>query len=149
MRRLDCHDRIKQVKSSYQTALQTVTVLIGFVENQPRLLGDHNLNLSEMRALVAELHDVVSSAVPEGALGFRSALHHTFEGVLSHADHERYSLSETERMLFVLPRLVESLVHGAAHQTRAALSRSDAWNEAIRTVLVYVNSCQGSATKHY
>ena len=97
----------------------------------------------------AELHEIVSSAVPESALGFKNALHHTFAQVLSRADQRRYSLDETERMLFVLPRMVESLVHGAVHQAPAALSRDGARNEAIRTVLVYVNSFQGSARKHY
>ena len=52
-------------------------------------------------------------------------------------------------MLFVLPRMVESLVHGAAHQARAALSRDGATSEAIRTVLVYVNSFQRNSPKHY
>jgi AcrR family transcriptional regulator len=69
----------------------------------------------------AELHESVSSAVPEGALGFKNALHHTIGRVLSRADQKRYSLDETERMLFVLPRMVESLVHGAS--TRRAPSR--------------------------
>jgi AcrR family transcriptional regulator len=96
-----------------------------------------------------ELHEVVSSAVPESALGFKNALHHTFRRVLSRADQERYSLDETERMLFVLPRMVESLVHGAARQARAALLRDGAGNEAIRAVLAYVNSFQGSTAKHY
>ena len=96
----------------------------------------------------AELHEIVSSAVPEGALGFRNALHHTFGRVLSRADQRRYSLDETERMLFVLPRMVESLVHGAVHQVHA-LSRDVVRSEAIRTVLVYVNSFQGTAPKHY
>lgn len=105
--------------------------------------------LVNVHAEIAELHEVVSSAVPESALGFRSALHHTFGRVLSPADQDRYSVDETERMLFVLPRMVESLVHGAAHQARTALSRDGATSEAIRTVLLYVNSFQGSAPKHY
>jgi AcrR family transcriptional regulator len=105
--------------------------------------------LVNVHAEVAELHEIVSSAVPESAPGFKNALHHTFGRILSRADPERYSLNETERMLFVLPRMVESLVHGAAHQARAALSRDGARNEAIRAVLVYVNSFQGSAPKHY
>jgi AcrR family transcriptional regulator len=87
----------------------------------------------------AELHDIVSSAVPDGALGFRNALHHTFGRVLSRADQKRYSLDETERMLFVLPCMVESLVHGAVHQVRT-LPRDVVRSEAIRTVQVYVNS---------
>lgn len=105
--------------------------------------------LVNVHADIAELHEVVSSAVPESALGFKNALHHTFGWVLSRADQNRYSLDETERMLFVLPRMVESLVHGAAHQARASLSRDGAKSEAIRTVLVYVNSFQSSAPKHY
>ena len=87
----------------------------------------------------AELHEIVSSAVPEGALGFRNALHHTFGRVLSRAEQTRYRLDETERMLFVLPRMVESLVHGAVHQV-PTLSRDVVRSEAIRTVQVYVNS---------
>jgi AcrR family transcriptional regulator len=105
--------------------------------------------LVNVHAESAELHELVSSAVPESALGFKNALRHTFGRVLSRADQERYSLDETERMLFVLPRMVESLVHGAAHQSRAALSCDGAGNEAIRAVLVYVNSFQGRAPKHY
>lgn len=97
----------------------------------------------------AELHEIVSSAVPESALGFKNALHHTFGRVLSLTDQDRYSLDETERMLFVLPRIVESLVHGATYQAPAALSRDGAGSEAIRTILVYVNSFQGSEPKHY
>jgi AcrR family transcriptional regulator len=96
--------------------------------------------LVNVHAEAPELHEIVSAAVPEGALGFRTALHHTFGQVLSRADQKRYSPNETERMLFVLPRIVESLVHGAVHQARAALSGDVARSEAIRTVLVYVNS---------
>jgi AcrR family transcriptional regulator len=81
----------------------------------------------------ADLHDLVASAVPQNARGFANALHQTFGRVLSRADDpERYSLDEIERMLFVLPRMVESLVHGGAHH--------GARSEAIRAVLVYVNS---------
>ena len=88
--------------------------------------------LVNVHAEGAELHEIVSSAVPESALGFKNALHHTFGWVLSRADQERYSLDETERMLFVLPSMVESLVHGAALHARAALARDGAGNEAIR-----------------
>lgn len=105
--------------------------------------------LMYVHADVAELHEIVSPAVPESALGFKNALHQTFGSVLSRADQERYSLDEMERMLFVLPRMVESLVHGVAHQTGSALSRDGARNEAIRTVLGYVNSFRGSAPKPY
>lgn len=95
---------------------------------------------------LGELHEVVTSAVPQGALGFKLALQRTFEQVLSRAEPE-YGRDETERMLFVLPRLVESLVHGAAHQ--AAASRDRAANEALRAVQVYVESCRGAATQRH
>jgi AcrR family transcriptional regulator len=101
--------------------------------------GELVQGLVNVHADAAELHEIVSSAVPEGALGFRNALHHTFGRMLSRPNHKRYSPDETERMLFVLPRMVESLVHGTAQQARA-LSRDGARHEAIRTVLVYVNS---------
>jgi hypothetical protein len=101
-----------------------------------------------VHAEVGELHEVVSSAVPRSALGFKEALHHTFGRALSHGDPQRYSLDETERMLFVLPRMVESLVHGAAHHARTALSRDGVRDEAIRTALVYVNSFQRRAPRH-
>jgi AcrR family transcriptional regulator len=96
-----------------------------------------------------ELHDIVSSAIPESALGFKNALRHTFAQILSRPEHDRYSSGETERMLFVLPRMVESLVHEAAHPARAALSPDDARTEAIRTVWVYVKSFQGVGPQHY
>jgi len=58
MKLLDCHNAIKQVKSNYQTALQTVNVLIGIVVELPQLLYNHNLDLTEMRSLALNLHDV-------------------------------------------------------------------------------------------
>ena len=101
--------------------------------------------LTNAHAKLEEVHELASSAVLESARGFRHALHHTFERVLS-GDPERYRL-QSERMLFVLPRLVESLVHGATQEAR--LSRDTAKSEAIRTVLLYLNSCEGSASRHY
>lgn len=95
---------------------------------------------------VAELHDAASSAVPESALGFKSALHHAFELALSRADAERYTLDEAQRMLFVLPRIVESLVHGAGP---ASLSREVARSEAVRAVSLYVKSRPGGAAHRY
>lgn len=104
--------------------------------------------LVQTHAKVADLHEVVSSAVPASALGFETALHHTFGQVLSGGDEDRYSRDEIGRLLFVLPRLVASLVHGTVHEV-SALSRDAARNEAIRTVLVYVDSFRSSAPAHY
>lgn len=95
---------------------------------------------------VAELHDAASSAVPESALGFMNALHHAFERALSRADAERYTLDEAQRMLFVLPRIVESLVHGAGP---ASLSREVARSEAVRAVSLYVKARPGGAAHRY
>jgi hypothetical protein len=58
MRRLDCHDSIKQVEFSYETALQTVTAMISLVEKQPAYLRIYHLDLNHMRTLAQELHDL-------------------------------------------------------------------------------------------
>jgi len=105
--------------------------------------------LANVHTQDAELHELVSVAVPESAGGFKRALHATFEQVISPSKQDRYAADETARMLFVLPHMVEALVHGVAHQNRAVISRNAAKDEAIRTVLVYLNSCQGGHTSHY
>jgi AcrR family transcriptional regulator len=105
--------------------------------------------LADVHAEDAELHEIVSAAVPEGAQGFKSALQATFEQVISPAEQDRYTPDEAKRMLFVLPHMVEALVHGVAHQKQAVISRDGAKDEAIRTVLVYLSSCQGGPPSHY
>ena len=97
----------------------------------------------------AELHEIVSGTMPEGTHGFKSALQTSFERVISRADQDRYTPDETKRILFVLPNMVEALVHGVADQNRPVISRNAAKDEAIRTVLVYLNSCRGGHTSHY
>jgi AcrR family transcriptional regulator len=105
--------------------------------------------LANVHAADAELHEIVFAAVPEGAHGFKTALQATFEQVISPGDPERYTPDEAKRMLFVLPHMVEALVHGVAHQKHAVISRDSAKGEAIRTVLVYLNSCRGGRSRHY
>jgi AcrR family transcriptional regulator len=95
--------------------------------------------LANVHAKDAELHELVSVAVPWGQGGFRSALCTTFEQVVSPTRQDRYTADEAERMLLVLPQLVEALVHGVAHQ-KQALARARAKDEAIRTVAVYLSS---------
>ena len=51
-------------------------------------------------------------------------------------EQDRFSPEAVQRMLFVLPHMVEALVHGVAHQQQA-ITRGGAKDEAIRTVLVY------------
>lgn len=98
--------------------------------------------LANVHSEDAELHEIISVAVPRGADGFKSALQATFEQVISTTKQDRYTSEEAERMLFVLPQMVEALVHGVAHQ-KQAISRERAKDEAIRTVAVYLNSYRG------
>jgi AcrR family transcriptional regulator len=99
--------------------------------------------LADVHAKAGELHEIVSAAVPDRGHGFKRALQATFEQVISPAEQDRHTPDEAKRMLFVLPHMVEALVHGVAHQEQAVISRAGAKDEAIRTVLVYLNSCQG------
>src|SRR5437870_1800763 len=73
MRRFDCQDRIKQVKSRYETAFQTVNVLIELAIQQPEYLYQHDLTLAEMRAVAVELHDVYFARM---FASFESSLRH-------------------------------------------------------------------------
>lgn len=102
--------------------------------------------LIDVHGEVAELHDTLSSAVPESASGFANALQHSFEQAVARAEPGRYTADEAQRMLFVLPRMVESLVHGT---TAARLPQAAAKGEAIRTVLLYVHSCPRSISSVY
>ena len=97
--------------------------------------------LANVHSADAELHEIVAVAVPGAADGFKIALQATFEQVISPTQQDRFAPADTERMLFVLPRMVEALVHGVAHQ-KQAISRERAKDEAIRTVGVYLNSYQ-------
>jgi AcrR family transcriptional regulator len=98
--------------------------------------------LADLHLQDAELHEIVSIPALEGGDGFKSALHATFERMISPAQQDRYTAEETGRMLSVLPPMVETLVHGVAHQ-KQAISRIRAKDEAIRTIAFYLNSFQG------
>jgi len=104
--------------------------------------------LANVHSEDAELHEIVSVAVPGSADGFKSALQATFERVILPTKQDRYTPEETERMLFVLPRMVEALVHGVARQ-KQVISRERAKDESIRTIAVYLNSCQGDHSSRY
>jgi len=86
--------------------------------------------LADLHAAEPELHELVSEQVPEGPLGFRRALRKTFERVTS-----------SERMLFVLPNVIEALVHGIS-QRRPPISAASVKEEAVQTVLSCLASCQ-------
>ncbi|WP_394840680.1 TetR/AcrR family transcriptional regulator [Pendulispora brunnea] len=88
--------------------------------------------LADLHAAEPELHELVSEQVPEGPLGFRRALRATFERVTS-----------SERMLFVLPNVIEALVHGIS-QRPSPISAASAREEAVRTVLACLESCRNA-----
>jgi hypothetical protein len=58
MRRTDCHNRLKQVRMSYETARQTVEVFRRIAQQQPQYLYDYKLTLADIDALAIELHDI-------------------------------------------------------------------------------------------
>jgi AcrR family transcriptional regulator len=94
--------------------------------------------LASVHAEDADLHALVSASVPGADDGFKGALQATFEQAIA-PRQDRYGGDTAERLLFVLPQLVEGLVHGVAEQTHAR-ARARARDEALRTVAVYLNS---------
>lgn len=58
MRRIDCHNRLKEVQQSYAAAFQTVGVLITLINRQPKLLYTHDLDPRTLNALGEELYDI-------------------------------------------------------------------------------------------
>ena len=97
--------------------------------------------LVDVHARDPELHEIISAAVPESALGFRNALRATFERVISSGQWGRYDEQVANRMRFVLPRMIEALVHGAA-QPGLPISIEHAREEAVRAVLLYLSALQ-------
>jgi AcrR family transcriptional regulator len=104
--------------------------------------------LADVHAEEAELHELISVAVPGSADGFKGALQATFQQAISRTRQDRYTAEEAERMLFVLPQMVEALVHGVAHQQPPSW-RARAKDEAIRTVAVYLNSYRDGPASRY
>jgi AcrR family transcriptional regulator len=88
--------------------------------------------LADLHAAEPELHQLVSEQVPEGPWGFRRALRETFERVTS-----------SERMLFVLPNVIEALVHGIS-QRPAPISAALVREQAVQTALTCLESCRNA-----
>jgi len=97
--------------------------------------------LVDVHARDPELHEIISAAVPESAQGFRDALRATFERVISSGECGRYDEPVASRMLFVLPHMMEALVHGAARPGQS-ISIQHAREEAVRAVLLYLDACR-------
>jgi AcrR family transcriptional regulator len=87
-----------------------------------------------------ELHELLSTQVPHGADGAR-AFEHRLRGAFRLAITSRGAPpQDLERVLFVLPHMVEALSHGAALRRAPRLSLSAAREEAVRAVLAYLRS---------
>jgi len=87
--------------------------------------------LVNVHAADPQLHQLITSLVPEGPAEFRSALSEIFEQVVVADD------DETRRMLFVLAGLIESLVHGLA-EWPSDLPLEQTKAETVKTALSYL-----------
>ena len=90
-----------------------------------------------------ELHSVMVLAVPNGVEGTRDLevlLRSAFRRALTSRFAEDKSPREMDRMLFVLPHIVEALAHGAAYWRPPRLSMAAAKEEAVRAVVAYLRS---------
>lgn len=93
-----------------------------------------------------ELHELMTAAVPHGAEGARALevrLRGTFKLAIASRAHRHPPPRDLDRMLFVLPHMVEALSHGAAHRRPQGLSLAAAREEAVRAVLAYLRSSGG------
>jgi AcrR family transcriptional regulator len=99
--------------------------------------------LVEAHASDPELHEVMTTQVPhgeDGAQTLEERLRGTFRLAISARAKEPYSHRDLDRMLFVLPHMVEALAHGAVYRRPARLSLVAAKEEAVRAVLSYLRS---------
>jgi AcrR family transcriptional regulator len=110
------------------------------LEELTRALVD---GLLDVHAAEPELHRMISAEVPEGSEGFKNALHRAFERALS--SRESGPHPELNRVLLVLPSMIEALVHGATERRPPLLSFDDARKEVVRTVIVYLSSFRSAS----
>jgi AcrR family transcriptional regulator len=99
--------------------------------------------LIDAHASDSELHQLMASDVPHGADGARALevrLRGTFRLVLASRARGGEAPRDLDKMLFVLPHMVEALSHGAAYRRPAGLSRAAAREEAVRAVLAYLRA---------
>jgi AcrR family transcriptional regulator len=88
-----------------------------------------------------ELHELITNEIPNrgGARAFENRLRSALELALaSRRDRIALSPRERERVLFVLPHLIEAFAHGAVRP--GGLSLAVARDEAVRAVLAYLNA---------
>jgi AcrR family transcriptional regulator len=98
--------------------------------------------LVEAHGVDPDLHELLSTEVPQGAAGaraFETRLRGAFRLALSRGP-ERFSGRELDRILFVVPLMVEALAHGVALRRPPQLSLGVAKEEAVRAVLAYLRA---------
>jgi AcrR family transcriptional regulator len=88
-----------------------------------------------------ELHEVMAM-VPHraGPQALEARLRSTFKLAIASRARESVPARDLDRMLFVLPHVVESLAHGAVHRRPARMSVGVATEEAVRAVVVYLRA---------
>ena len=88
--------------------------------------------LVDLHSVETELHQLISSSVNEGPEHFRHALRSVFEKAIT-----QYGSEKTNRILFVLPSLVEGVVHGVA---LSPFTNREAKGEAVKATLAYLST---------
>lgn len=78
MRRLDCHDRLKNVRRGYEAATRTVNVVIRFVKENPAVGREIDLTVSDLRTVASELHDVYFARM---FASFESSIRHYWASI--------------------------------------------------------------------
>jgi AcrR family transcriptional regulator len=126
-------------RALHQRHVDEVSVVIerALADRGSSSLEDFACTLTHALALVhaadPELHLLVTALVPEGPAGFRAALFETFEQVIEPTDER------AKRLLFVLPNLIEGLVHGLV-QPPAFLSRASAIEASVEAVRAHLRT---------
>ncbi|AKU97788.1 Transcriptional regulator, TetR family [Labilithrix luteola] len=88
-----------------------------------------------------ELHELLTTQVPHagGERAFEERLRSTFRLAIQ-SRSKSYDERDFEKVLFILPHMVEGLAHGAALRRPAGLSQKDATAEAVRAVQAYLRT---------
>jgi AcrR family transcriptional regulator len=99
--------------------------------------------LVDAHATDPEFHELMTTTVPHGAEGARALdvrLRATFKLALTSRMQGRKLPRDLDRILFVLPHMVEALSHGAAYRRPPGLPLAAAKEEALHAVLAYLRS---------
>jgi AcrR family transcriptional regulator len=90
-----------------------------------------------------ELQELLRTEVPFGAgvaRTFEERLRNAFRLAIASRVEERFEPKDLDRILFVVPLMVEALSHGVALRRPPRMSLAAAKEEAVRAVLAYLRS---------